>query len=223
MNKNKFDHLWRQDPGAYELHLKTRFLNPYFPLERRLINETDILEAQERDKQDADDLRTRIFSLADDLSNLSSNLTWGDLDPFRERLEALLERAGSIGGAPVAPYYQWLNNTKSRLLEAAENAFRDAPDDLQSFLNAMESSRQLVATYGSSLMRRILRKDGPVTSTEVIATILSEPVASIQHFFEVHPEVAGLVREEARSTRKELQTQIQELSEAITKLDAVVA
>lgn len=223
MNKNQFDHLWSPEPGAYELHLKTRFLNPFFPVERRIVNETDILQAQERDKQDADELQARMFALADDLSKLPSNLCWGDLDPFRERLDGLLDRARAIGGAPVASHYQWLQNTRARLLEVAENSFRHSPEGLQNLRNAIEASRQFVATYRGGLMQKIVRKDGPVASAEIGATILSESVASIQHFFEVHPEAAQLVKEEGRSIRKELEAQIQELSEAIAKLDAVTA
>ncbi|NNE84745.1 MAG: hypothetical protein HKN28_12325 [Alphaproteobacteria bacterium] len=170
---------WSERPGAYEQHLKRKYNNPLFPIDERIITQTQIDEAFQKDKQDRDALQADIENILDAVQRLSKEAQTRNLADLRKTLDDLLVRSIEIGAKQILPIE--LDKLRARLIDKLRKAFESDPEALEK-INTAEKYHQ---SYWARFVAQYKQTDNPIRLEEFVPALLEEEPGAIEVFGKV--------------------------------------
>lgn len=194
---------WSHYPGAFEQHLQRRHRNPLFPANRRVVSQPDIDAAKARDWQDYEALKARMTRLADDISNLPSEISSSQVNALRERMDVLMQGAVGVGG-PADQIASRLKEVRQTLIRSWRAAAAGNPEVLGRLDEAEQFWQANVARFTLPFVAQLLRTGGPIPPEEVLPALLSEEpatIAAIMHWIN-DPQERGRIQAEAAAILK---------------------
>lgn len=177
--------VWRDKPGAHERHLQRRYKNLLFPVARRVVTTSDVLEARRKDAAEYKALvdKVRAVEMPEDLPR-----NWNDyLNNIRERIDELKVRARQIGG-DTSRIVSVLNSTRSDFGNVWRECMKDNPEGLRLYEVAEAAAREHDELFRGDFGNQLLREDPCIPASEVVPSLLCEDPKTVAAFWEMMPE-----------------------------------
>ena len=166
-------------PGSHERQLARRYNNPLFSEQRRSADQTDLIQAQQKDYQEAQTFADEFHALLQDVSSFSGHEETDKILEVKEQIDRLYETCVAISGGH--------ENEKQgliRLNEVIMNAIRTAAGNDALAIEELEKEQQARSLHLQLLEYPIivdlLRPDSVIEEDELLPSILSGDIASIQ-------------------------------------------
>lgn len=211
---------WSGNPGCFEIHLKRKVNNPFFPKSARTVTQEQIEEAKAQDGADAAALREKFAELVDGIGQLSAASTFQDILDLREGIDALLEEAASIGGEVGAIRDQLLPLRES-VVDTIRQAIVESedPGDMLETLDALEANYHAAAAiFHSPFIAQVWR----LPMEDLVPALLSEPPEVIRMAMSmIGEESRTIIAEQAGALMKKVESEGIEIPEAAEKLKAL--
>ncbi len=173
------DLLWSGNPGAYEMQLKRRCNNSYFPISKQVVSEEDLVEAIRIDNDDYELAEEMLLDLEREMDGLGSIGTSGDAIKMRERLEEIIHFSMGVGGRAYE-IASMAGEVRKVVISELKRSFSNDKDTLLIIEKADILYKKNNRLFHVPIMAQMTRKKGrPIKQEEIIATILSEDVKTI--------------------------------------------
>ena len=166
---------WSENPGCFERHLQRKHNNPLFPEPDREVNQKQIVEARERDQEDAANLQTECLELVSDVEKLPELATAGDVGPIRERIDDLLDRAAGIGGDADV-----ISDLLITLRKSLVDSMREGMKDNEEALKALEDAEDYHHSRVEIVHNPYVAQVGRIPTEDLISAMLSESPETIR-------------------------------------------
>jgi hypothetical protein len=154
-------------------------MNPLFPVERRFISRAELLEASIKDWNDFKQLEADVDSLFSELKKAPEQKRYSEVLDLREPFERLIFRAAEIGD---------IANRQSEALrhvyKTVEQTMRDGcPIEHKAELESLlAGSQQYRNTWTNQFVKQMGRADTPIKGPELLPSLLTEDVETVQLF-----------------------------------------
>jgi hypothetical protein len=218
---------WSQNPGCFERCLQIRHNNPLFPAARRQIEQRELLAARERDREERKVLQAEMTRQIEELSSFPQPMAFKQLNGYRMRIEALIQRASEIGSSVedhrAALWQFWESIVKDT--EASVALWEVGADAALERAREMHRiSKERHIRYGNFALAQLVRKDSPVPQEELPAFILShDPDTIRQVMSDYDPEPKAAIGGFYESLLRTAQAEGLPIAEAEEKLKALRA
>lgn len=166
---------WSENPGCFEGHLKRKYDNPLFPEPDREVTQEQIVEARERDQEDAANLQKECLELVSDVEKLPELATAGDVGPIRERIDDLLDRAAGIGGDADV-----ISDLLITLRKSLVDSMREGMKDNEEALKALEDAEDYHHSRVEIVHNPYVAQVGRIPTEDIIPAMLSESPETIR-------------------------------------------
>ena len=183
---------WSERPGCFERHLQRRHNNPLFPSERQHVTAADVAVARRRDAQDFESLRAEYVQFLEDVTQLPDDLPSREVNPIRERIGDLTQRAAQVGGQ-ASEIASRLTTFRRKLIQTWSNSFSDNPNALKELQEAEAFYHAGAWKFNNPFVAQMNRDDTPITREEVVPSILTEDVATIRTVMAALGEPVGVI------------------------------
>lgn len=179
--------MWSDYPGAFEQHLLRRHNNPLFPQSRRIITQTDIDAARERDITDFETLKQELILLLEtwlpDRETLFQQNVLGlqsvplrDIietrNEIRDRFDTLIQRAMGVGGSAYTLTYN-LKELRHVHIQFWTQMVND-PEARRHLQEIDEEYDQAISTFEVPFIAQMRRQDHPMPTDEIVPALLTE-------------------------------------------------
>jgi hypothetical protein len=172
------DLLWSSNPGAYEMQLKRRCNNSYFPISKQVVSEEDLVEAIRIDSDDYELAKEMLLDLDREMDGLGSNGTSGDAIKIRKRLEEIISFSMGVGGRAYE-IASMAGEVRKVVISELKQSFSNDKNTLSIIERADILYKKNNRIFHTPVVAQIVRKNGPINQEDTIATILSEDAQTI--------------------------------------------
>ena len=170
---------WSNNPGAFEQQLKRRFNNPLFPKNLRPVSHSELSEAKKRDNSDFEKANLKFLNLTEKILKLPDEVTSSEINVIREEIDNLIEECIGIGGRANI-VLENLIKLRHETISSWRKALQSHPEALET-LNAAEEMNPInKPEFSHPFIMQMMRKDGPISSAEVLPSLLSEDSQTIR-------------------------------------------
>lgn len=186
---------WSDKCGCFERQLQRRYMNPLFPVQRRMVSRAEILEARAKDLNDLKELQTDMDGLFSKVEEASKQKSYYDeVVVLRDAFERLIFRAAEIG--TIASQQ---NDALHDVYRSVVGVLRDGcPSEHRAKLESvLADSERYQRKWTNQFVRQLKRRDTPISGNEVVASLLTEDVDTVRLF-------ASLLEEPARKDTYQL-------------------
>jgi len=171
---------WSDNPGCFERHLKRRYMNPLFPVERRRVTASQVAEAKIRDTEDAARVREEFSKIGSDVLSMPDlHLTPDQVESLRRRIDDLIEMACGVGGTALDIAVKALEAREIMMKSYAE-AVKDDPRAREALQKAEDFYRNTRFRFINPFLAQRERKDTPILPEEILPSLMTEDPDTIR-------------------------------------------
>ncbi len=164
-------------PGANERHLRRKVNNPLFGAPD--ISQDDVLRAREIDEREHKTFMDGFYALAKDASTLDASVDADELIALKQRLEQSYEQSCSVMGA-MEEIQQGLSRLIDSIMQSLLYASSTDEHAHQKLVEEQAARKLHFELLRHSLIADLLRPDSPITSDDLLPTLLSSPEPSLR-------------------------------------------
>ncbi len=157
-------------PGANERHLRRKVNNPLFG--DVAISQEDVQRARDIDEREHQAFMQDFYALAQDASTLDASVDAEVLIALKQRLEACYEQSCSLMGA-MGEIQQGLSQLIDSIMQSLLHASRSDEHAHRKLLDEQAARKLHFELLQHTLIADLLRQDSPITSDELVPTLLS--------------------------------------------------
>lgn len=188
---------WSPRPGCFERHLQRKYRNPFFPAESRVMTQTDVDAARQRDRDDVQAFRKQLGLLVDEIANAPSFVDVRRALEIRKAVDDLIQRAAELGGDLGE-----LESNLASLYDSVISALRSGLGEEHEAIPTLQWAERFRGMGNTKFNNEFIaqqgRKDSPITTEDLIPSLLSESPETIRIFMSVLDEpVRQQIRAEA--------------------------
>ncbi len=164
-------------PGANERHLRRKVNNPLFGAPD--ITQDDVQRAREIDEREHKAFMDGFYALAKDASALDASVDAEELIALKQRLEKSYEQSCSVMGS-MGEIQQGLSKLIDSIMQSLLHASRTDEHAHQKLVEELEARKLHFELLQHNLIADLLRPDSPITSDELVPTLLSSPEPALR-------------------------------------------
>ena len=157
-------------PGANERHLRRKVNNPLFGAPD--ISQQDVLQARADDEAEHKSFMDDFYALAGDAGSLDASVDAEQLIALKARLEQCYEQSCSIMGN-MAEIQQGLRRLINSIMQSLLHASSSDEHVHRKLLEEQEARKLHFELLQHSLIADLLRPASPITSDDLVPTLLS--------------------------------------------------
>jgi hypothetical protein len=173
---------WSDSPGCWEQCLQTRYGNPLFVPERRIVTAPEVEAARRRDNEERENFRTAMMDVLTQVTSADHVMGYEEADSFRQRIEDLLQRAAAIGAEKERQQLWSLYKAHTADIENSIQTWQHRKDEaLQAARDAHQIAEERLIQF-SGFVAQFMRKDSPISQAELIPYVLSQDPSTIIRF-----------------------------------------
>ncbi len=176
--------VFRERPGCRERHLRRKQNNPLFPEDQRHPTQDDVLDAQRRDNQELTEFMVEVRQLIARITELDPNVDSDTILNFKTRTDRLYEQCTGLPGDQTQ-IKQALIRLIDVLMDAIAGAAAEDPEAVRKLDQERQARAQHFELLESPLTGDLLREQSPVEASELVPTLLSEPLESLATILEL--------------------------------------
>jgi len=165
-------------PGCFERHIQRRYNNPLFTGYTQSLAEDELYQARKQDEQDAQLFHESFQRLLTEMVELPDKEDTEIILKQKSRIDELYTQCASLGG-DHSREKEALNKLNDVLMKAVRSAAGNDPQAIDE-LSREQAAREIhMNLLEFPLVADLLRTDCPVAEDELVATLLSEEVATL--------------------------------------------
>lgn len=170
---------WSSQPGAFEQQLKRQYNNPLFPKELRIVTSDDLAKAKKRDMSDYEKAKFKVNSIMERILKLPDEMTSSEINKIREEIDNLIEECIGISGEANFLVDQ-LTKLRHQTISTWRKALKSYPEALEILNKAEKINPVNRPEFSTPFVLQMMREDGPISSAEVLPSLLSEDPETIR-------------------------------------------
>jgi hypothetical protein len=188
---------FRDNPGCRERHLRRKLDNPLFPAGERDKTPAELETEQRRDDDELNAFLEKVKALVTQVSGLSPDSNVGEIVDLKARVDAHYEQCLGLPGDQ-----RRVKAALIRLITELTRLNMQALNDTRALVELQDEQVRRLAHFTRlefPLTGDICREESPVTRSELVPTLLSEPTDALSAalgLFET--ERVAAIRDEAR-------------------------
>ncbi|CAK0750471.1 conserved hypothetical protein [Gammaproteobacteria bacterium] len=198
--------LFSAQPGCREAHLERRYKNPLFPKEGRRVTQEELNRARQADEADCVAFQEDLRILLREVIELPAHVESDPVLKLKERIEFLYETCAGLPGE-LSREREGLERLNHLIMQRIMAGATDDPYACWQ-LKQEEIARNLHwCALRQPLVAHLLRPDSPISSEDLVPTLLSESEESISAVMTIlDQEQQNLLRLQARQWLERLQS-----------------